>query len=153
MSDITNQAYPISRLLYSSTVSADVDLDDINAEVEQIAAKAVARNDRVGITGSLLFIENSFIQILEGPSGKVEEIFEAICRDFRHEDIKLIDYNSADRRLFPEWGMAFLSSHSNGKQPSVKLRDELKEIKFMAGVNAREAMAQMRSVVVANAKS
>ena len=135
---------PISRLMYSSVLASGLDTDDVYEEVKKIATTASARNDMADVTGSLLFIDETFIQVLEGPVDQVENIFEMICRDFRHKDIKLIDYNMVDKRLFPEWRMAFLSER---EATSVQLRDELKEIKFMAGVNAREAVMQMRSVL------
>ena len=60
-----------------------------------------------GVTGALLFNEDLFAQVLEGPLEAVEQIFEQIQRDQRHSDVTILESGPAVERDFPEWSMAF----------------------------------------------
>lgn len=135
---------PLSRLLYVSRCALASEGEERNAEVREIAAGSARRNKDAQLTGSLLHVGDSFVQVLEGPTPSIERTFEVICCDFRHDDIKLIDLVPIKDRLFPDWSMAFLSGES---ETFVRLNDELQEIRFLVGVNAREAMQQMRRLL------
>lgn len=135
----------LSRLLYTSRCALTDD-DPIVREgkVREIAAHSASRNAAAVLTGALLYVNNTFVQVLEGPVKAVERSFEAICCDFRHDDIKLIDLLPAKERLFSNWNMAFLSA---GQDTTLKTRGDLEEIRFLIGVNAREAVSQMRHLL------
>ena len=135
---------PLSRLLYVSRCALESEGAAQKAEVRAIAEKAVARNRTVELTGSLLHVGEHFIQVLEGPTPAVERTFETICCDFRHDDVKLIDLVPVKSRVFPEWNMAFLSDEAETRVP---LAQDLEDIRFLVGVNAREAVNQMRAVL------
>lgn len=135
---------PLSRLLYVSRCALTSEGDERNAEVRQIAEASARRNNAAALTGSLLHVGETFVQVLEGPSPEVERVFEAICCDFRHDDIKLIDLVPIKERLFPEWSMALLSSEMETRVP---LSEHMEEIHFLAGINAREAVNQMRRLL------
>ena len=75
---------PISRLLYSSVSRLEPGALTIDRQITRIAGEAALLNEEAGITGILVFVEEQFIQILEGEAEVVEEIFERICCDFRH---------------------------------------------------------------------
>jgi hypothetical protein len=112
--------------------------------VREIAADSARRNQAVELTGSLLHVNDSFIQVLEGPTASVERTFEVICCDFRHDDVKLIDLVPVKNRVFSEWSMAYLSGETDAR---AQLTDDIEEIRFLVGVNAREAVAQMRQLL------
>jgi hypothetical protein len=135
---------PLSRLLYVSRCALESQGAERDAEVREIAAGSARRNHDADLTGSLLHVNDSFIQVLEGPTPAVERTFEVICCDFRHDDVKLIDLVSVKNRVFPEWSMAYLSGESDTR---VRLADDLEEIRFLVGINAREAVAQMRQLL------
>ncbi len=64
-------------------------------------------NQQTGITGSLVYGEGQFIQVLEGEEVAVRSLYDAIVRDPRHRAIlKLVDKPIA-QRTFAGWSMAF----------------------------------------------
>lgn len=137
----TKQA--LCRLLYTSFRN-HVGYGALDPTDHQIAEQSVKRNKAAGITGSLLVIEDQFIQILEGPPQSVEHTFERICCDTRHNSLKLIDLVDVKERIFPEWSMAGIA---NDRETRLTLKDEIDEVRFLVGVNASEAVRQMRALL------
>lgn len=134
----------MNRLLYISRCALPEQGAAREAAVREIATRSAQRNASAMLSGSLLFVNDSFVQVLEGPKLAVERTFEAICCDFRHDDVKLIDLVPITERAFSEWNMAFLSA---GEETTLKMRDDLQEVRFMVGINAREAVTQMRQLL------
>ena len=137
---------PLSRLIYTSRFSGLPDTQDTRERIRDIAAASARRNHELGITGSLTFVDGTFVQLLEGPHDAVEQTFERICHDFRHEDIKLVDLTDTPTRLFDDWDMAYMSDIDKSSGPA---KEDLQELKYLLGVNVREAVAQMRRHVEA----
>ena len=136
---------PIRRLLYTSTSRLKPGGLNIGQQVDEIASKAALSNEKYGVTGLLVFVENQFIQILEGESDAVEEIFERICCDFRHGNVKLIDLIAVRERLFGAWSMAQLAE---GEDPGTSLDDELRNVRYLLGVNARAAVEKLHECLL-----
>lgn len=61
-----------------------------------------AQND---ITGALICRSDIYLQLLEGPVGKVENTYERIVNDDRHVEVKVLVRSRIQDRLFPEWAM------------------------------------------------
>lgn len=79
-------------------------------DLMDIIAKAKPRNQVAGISGLLVFGDETFLQLIEGPSRSVNDLYHArIVRDERHRDIHLINYGSCSDRLFPDWSMGLAS--------------------------------------------
>jgi hypothetical protein len=78
---------------------------DITCLVEQCRL----HNMLSGLTGILLYEDKTFMQILEGETEVVEEVFRKIQRDPRHCYVTELHAVEADSRLFGEWPMAFMS--------------------------------------------
>lgn len=134
----------MQRLLYTSQARLNVDPGMEELTVRQLAAVSATRNRKAGLTGALIYIDNTFIQVIEGFQEDVETVFERICCDFRHCDVRLIDLVPVKERMFASWGMACLSESVD---TTIPLREGLEEIRFMVGVNAREAVEQMRRLL------
>lgn len=68
---------------------------------------AVSRdwNGRNNVTGALICRSDVYIQLLEGPVGRVEELFERIRNDSRHTDVQILVRGSVEDRLFDGWAM------------------------------------------------
>ncbi|MBB5713097.1 hypothetical protein FHT02_004360 [Sphingomonas xinjiangensis] len=49
-----------------------------------------------------------YLQYLEGPRDSVENTFERITKDARHEKVTVINTGEQEVRLFGEWAMAGL---------------------------------------------
>ena len=77
-----------------------------DGEILQILSTARVNNHRQSITGALLFNAGYFAQVLEGPQGSIERIFERIQQDPRHGEVTVLDCGAADGRSFGEWAMA-----------------------------------------------
>jgi hypothetical protein len=94
---------PIFQLMYVSTASWPPNNDELAAILDVSRAK----NRRLDVTGLLLYIDQSFLQILEGPEAAVMEIFRPIERDRRHFGIRVLVQQYVAERLFGEWSMGF----------------------------------------------
>lgn len=136
---------PIRRLLYTSSSRLAPSELTIDEQVDAIARQAAARNEAAGVTGLLVFVEGQFIQILEGESDAVEEVFERICCDFQHSNLKLIDLIAVKERLFGAWHMARLCE---GQDPGSSLDDELRNVRYLLGVNARVAVERLHECLL-----
>jgi hypothetical protein len=64
-------------------------------------------NTKNGLTGMLLYVDESFFQILEGDSKTLDDLYSRIEHDTRHTGvIKLIEI-PIEKRTFSEWSMGF----------------------------------------------
>jgi len=59
-----------------------------------------------------MFNGKRFLQVLEGPSGAVENTFERIRRDTRHRAQVMLSRRTVGRREFGDWSMAFRDGHA-----------------------------------------
>jgi hypothetical protein len=75
------------------------------ATLASILVTARHRNARNDVTGALICRSDIYLQLLEGPTQNVEDIYNRICQDDRHMDIKLLVRAKTADRLFPSWAM------------------------------------------------
>lgn len=128
------------RLLYASRSAAPLTASLVDSLLE----KSRANNPRQGITGILCFSEDLFIQVLEGGRDEVCELFNAIVRDDRHRNVRILIYEEIRERRFGGWTMgqvnlarvnaslllkysekAVLNPFAGSGRASLKLLDEL----------------------------
>ena len=76
-------------------------------EILEILRVARLNNEKLDITGMLLYRGGNFLQVLEGPSGAVDTVLQKIKRDPRHQGIILMSRKKIEERLFGDWRMAF----------------------------------------------
>jgi len=57
----------------------------------------------------LLFLQERFIQVLEGDKKKVDDLYETIKVDSRHRSVSIILQGEMDQRIFSNWTMGFQS--------------------------------------------
>ena len=75
-------------------------------ELVELLVRSREKNERLGITGMLLYKDGNFIQILEGPEEPVRELYRTIEADPRHRGIiRLLELHT--ERRFPDWSMGF----------------------------------------------
>ena len=77
-------------------------------ELEALVATASRNNKQANITGALMYIENSFLQVLEGEDESITRLLAMIESDPRHEDMRIISDRLIDFRNFNEWSMAYV---------------------------------------------
>lgn len=95
----------LESLLYIS--KSKIEASDAQDELQRILATAHAFNQRVGITGALLFTGTHFAQIIEGQEEAISDLISAISRDERHTQITIVLRNPIVERRFPDWSMAY----------------------------------------------
>ena len=99
---------PVHRLVYQSVSVGYGSAEEERSEIRRILATAQRRNSECGITGALMFNGRHFAQVLEGRREDVEETFERIQLDPRHQEVVLLSFGEVEGRLFPEWKMAHI---------------------------------------------
>jgi Sensors of blue-light using FAD len=91
------------RIIYLSS-SVNYFSDD---QLKDLLKTAKQKNNIVGITGLLLYIDGDFLQVLEGEKETLVQLYEKIKLDARHKSvIKVYDENVLDRQ-FENWDMGF----------------------------------------------
>lgn len=90
-------------LIYSSTVADGIG----EVDFQDILTTAFERNEKLDVTGLLVYHEGSFIQLLEGDKENVLQIYDSIKRDERHYNIITLYTGETSKRYFPNWRMAF----------------------------------------------
>jgi hypothetical protein len=93
----------ILTLTYTSSVTDLLSVSQLVELIEQIRPK----NERLGLTGLLLYSGGNVIQTLEGTSHAVYEVFDAIRADARHGDVRIVNRRYVDARSFATWSMGF----------------------------------------------
>ena len=74
-------------------------------EIPDLLKQARIANAKQELTGMLLYISSSFLQVLEGQSEMVDAVFSTILRDKRHTQLTLIARESILERAFEGWTM------------------------------------------------
>jgi len=89
------------RCLYASRAAAGTSA----AILDDILVQSRRNNPANGITGMLCVSNNVFIQVLEGGRDEVCDLYHAIVRDTRHEQVRLLAYEEITERRFGGWTM------------------------------------------------
>jgi len=76
------------------------------AFLERILEQSRKNNPALGITGLLCVSKDLFIQVIEGGRDEVCDLFNAIVRDDRHQQVRLLIYEEIAERQFGNWTMA-----------------------------------------------
>ena len=94
---------------------------------ELLSLLEVARkeNERLGVTGMLLYQEGSFMQMLEGDKQTVLDLYEKIKKDGRHNGVATVLTDDIDERNFEDWTMGFFNMDKAGDFQ--KYNDYIKE--------------------------
>lgn len=136
----------LHRLIYTSRVMPVRPSSHARpVDVTSIATGAQSRNAALGLTGCLVCVQDHFIQVLEGEPGDLEAVFEAICVDFRHHQLNLVDYSPSRRRTFADWDMVPIDAETT-EEPE-KLEDLLLSIR--AGMNPAAIVNVLSELVAA----
>ncbi len=104
----TGFALNVRRIVYLSTANGMPEDSDLFALLES----ARRSNARSGISGVLLYGSGSFLQVLEGTSPSIDDVFETIKQDPRHRNVIEVLNEEVDRAAFGKWSMAFVQQQS-----------------------------------------
>ena len=89
------------QLVYISDRCASTD----DVAINKIKLRAEPNNLRRNITGALLFTERYFLQYLEGEAAVVDALYASICRDKRHNNVRLLLRKPIQQRDFSRWSL------------------------------------------------
>ena len=97
---LSKEVKQLKQIIYSSRpLGFDKDT------VQQILVSSCKNNQSVEVTGLLIYSEDQYLQLLEGPTPALEETFSKIKSDTRHDNIIVLKEDFTDRRLFSSWTM------------------------------------------------
>lgn len=96
----------VQLIYYSKCSSAP---ENLNSDLIKIAHVATNNNGNIGISGLLLFSNEYFLQVLEGPRVIVNDLYFKIQKDSRHKDSRILLYRDVNHRDFGDWSMGWAS--------------------------------------------
>lgn len=94
---------PEIQLVYASAAARRMSRD----EVLKLLAVARVKNEALGVTGMLLYLEDSFFQVLEGEAGAVRTLYARIEQDDRHAHVVKLLEEPIEERTFARWSMGY----------------------------------------------
>ncbi len=101
-----DQDIEIDQILYCSLSSKAMDEEALKAFVQNFSSL----NKMDHITGLLMYSDQVFLQMIEGPSQAVGDLWSRILRDPRHYGIvQLYHYRELERRTCESWDMQLVS--------------------------------------------
>jgi len=148
------QGYSVVSKLYHLAYISESTLGEneqfVRDELQQILEAAKVNNPTLSVTGALLYSGGYFCQLLEGPQGNLEQLFEKIMRDDRHARVEVLFFDPAPKRLFGIWAMAYAGFE-------VQARFDIRGVRSINQLNA-EHMGQnmietLESMVVERQKN
>ena len=90
----------LKRIIY---VSERTDVS--NANLQKIIASSRKNNPQIEVTGCLISGMNSYLQLLEGFENSVDQLYLKISKDTRHANVKILNEENIENRLFTTWSM------------------------------------------------
>ncbi len=89
----------------------------VERDLAEITAKAKRNNERLGITGVLVYDAGVFIQVLEGPNDAITHMMTRILSDERADNVAVLFYRLVDERELGHWSMLALRLDHSGVGP------------------------------------
>jgi hypothetical protein len=122
-------------VVYASAASQEFGIESLTELLQQ----ARESNERLGLTGMLLYSAGSFFQVLEGDPGVIDLLLEKLLRDMRHSQVTIIIREPIARRYFESWSMGFLNITQEELANIIGLNDFFGEGSCFNGLDAGRA--------------
>ena len=103
------------RIVYTSQAAPGVGA----REAYDIIRVSHNRNSQFGLTGALIFLDDHFLQVLEGDGWQLRDRYAVIAADPRHTHVVLRQSIRIDRLSFPDEWMAL--RHGDGVSAATRL--------------------------------
>lgn len=87
--------------------SKSVDTQLSADELESILDQSRVNNERIDVTGMLLYESGAFFQVLEGDRNVVEELYQRLEGDERHQNVIKLIVEPIEERNFGTWSMGY----------------------------------------------
>jgi len=94
-------------LVHCVYCSASTNGEFNSAGLTTLLAECREKNSKVGLTGMLLYHNDTFFQVLEGDRPVVEALLEKLVKDKRHERVTKIILEAIEERAFARWTMGY----------------------------------------------
>jgi hypothetical protein len=78
--------------------------------------QCLANNEASGVTGMLLYGNDTFLQVLEGEEAALDRLVDRIRNDPRHAKIHFLYRKPLERRQYSDWTMGFKRVSAQGLQ-------------------------------------
>jgi hypothetical protein len=78
------------------------------ARLDHLLAQCRGQNEKLQITGVLIYHQREFLQLLEGEADAVNALFEQIEVDQRHQQVYKLWDGPISERSYSRWSMAFI---------------------------------------------
>ncbi|QKZ14386.1 BLUF domain-containing protein [Spirosoma sp. KUDC1026] len=76
-------------------------------DLTNILQQSRQNNSQIGVTGVMLYVRGSIIQVLEGEKATVESLYQRIENDPRHHNVVRVFSRPISQRLFAHWNMGY----------------------------------------------
>ena len=96
----------MNQVVYSSAALAPF----TETQLSELLVRARKNNERLGVSGMLLYHDGSFLQVLEGEGSILETLFAVIGCDKRHHRMVTLLKREVKERHFADWCMGFAST-------------------------------------------
>lgn len=93
----------MKRIIYCSQASYDFAPDELVALLDA----SRRNNEAAGLSGMLLYSNQSFLQLLEGDPKALAVTYARILNDDRHTQLRLLLEADVPAAVFPDWTMGF----------------------------------------------
>ena len=91
------------QIVYVSISPHDLTEDDLADLLIEIRKK----NEKLNVTGLLLYHDGAFIQVLEGEKSIIDDLYKRLKKDKRHHTLIVLSEEYIDQRSFPDWSMGY----------------------------------------------
>lgn len=105
------------RLIYTSAATSTMS----QAEKRALVEESKLNNAQYGIIGVLIFMNNDFLHILEGPDEAVEQLFDHLRADARHHQIMLLTKEPIEDFTFDQAALVFIDVMEKLNIPGEKI--------------------------------
>lgn len=93
----------LEQIIYMSALAPHAD----ESCLKDILAESMARNPAQHVTGLLLYVNGSFLQVVEGGPEELAELYARISKDPRHTAMAKISQHPIEEREFGDWSMGW----------------------------------------------
>jgi hypothetical protein len=76
--------------------------------IAKLTLNSGRKNNARGITGILAYHNGEFVQVLEGESTSLDDLYMKIYADPRHRDVTLLQRREIKHRDFTKWSMSLV---------------------------------------------
>lgn len=90
-------------IIYLSAAVRPLTDDDLTLLLTQCRRN----NERLGVTGALVYGDGQFMQVMEGEEVAVRELYQRLATDPRHTGLMKLADKDIPHRSFGSWRMAF----------------------------------------------